>query len=244
VIAADRNPFGPDDDFGIGATGVAATNGDYTVANLPDGTWWPLAAMDSNGDGEIDPEKGDAIGLYGVDFPFGEPDTVVTSGTIVTGIDFTLFDPMAISGVVSYTGSAYPGCCYTIFVGVFDTTGFDIGGILEPDYGTEVFWPGDPGYAVDQFEYGLMPGTYYVGAFLDGNFNGDLDASDPAAFYGGMTPTPLSVANGTDALDVDITLTDPPTFTAERWRQPKAVTRPKAAVFHRIAEVLSRAGQQ
>lgn len=243
VIAADRNPFGSDDDFYVGGTGTAVANGDYSVSNLPQGTWWPLAAMDSNRDGNIDPETGDAFGLYGVDFKTmtGEPDTVVVGSAVVTGIDFPVYDPMAISGAVNYIGSTYPGCCYTVYVGVFDTTGFDIGGPLEPDYGTEAYWPGDPRYAVSEFDYLLAEGTYYVGAYLDGNSNGTLDASDPIGFYGGMTPTPVTIAGGTDALDINITLDDPATFTATGWAQPQSGERPAAELFRRVLSAIHRA---
>lgn len=215
VIAADRNPFGPDDDFGVGGTGAVAANGSYTVGNVPAGTWWPLGALDSNGDDIIDPGLGDAFGLYGVDFAAmtGEADTVVVSTSVVTGIDFDLFDSSAIAGTVTYTGSAFTGG-YTLYVGAFDTTGFDPNNIPQPDYGTAAYWPDDPSYAVSTFENGLMDGTYYVGAFLDGNDNGSLDPGEPSNLYGGaMTPTPLTIENGSDALGVDIELADPPAFT-------------------------------
>jgi hypothetical protein len=228
VIAAEDNPFGSSDDFGIAGSGVVGANGSYSITNLRDGWYFPVSAMDSNGDGSIDPDRGDAIGAYGV--VLGEdnvPDSVqVTGGRPVTGIDFALFDPMAIAGTLSYSGTLME--VYPLFVGVFDTTGFDAGNLPEPVYGTQSTWPFQRDYSVDEFDNGLAPGTYYVGAFLDVNFSGSFDSGlEPAGLYGGAEPTAITLGPGEDALHVDILMQDPGALQASRplsWvpRRPAA----------------------
>jgi hypothetical protein len=212
VIAADRDPFGDDDDFGVGGTGTANASGAYTVANLPDGMYWPAAFLNTNDDGEIDPSYGDAIGAFGVIFDpmSGEPTPIIIAeGESLMDIDFEIYDPMAFAGNFSYQGTQFLGCCYDFFVGVFDTTGFQIENPGDPVFGTDGgSWPGDGNWTLSELDHGLEAGTYYVGAYLDGNQNRQLDAGDPAGFIGGMTPTPFTVGNGSDQLGLSITLDD------------------------------------
>ena len=143
--------------------------------------------LDSNGDGTVDPSSGDAFGLFGVDFPndFEADSAQVVTGQMVLGVDFQLFDPVSINGTVNYTGSGTSIAPY--YVGVFVTTGFDINNLPEPDYSNDGdFWPNSPDYAIGELDTGLPPGTYYVGAYLDVNFNEMFDDGiDPAGFYGG-----------------------------------------------------------
>ena len=244
VIAADRNPFADGDDFGIGAASVVAANGSYTVGNLADGTWWPLAALDTNDDGVIDPGLGDAFGLYGLDFGSmtGEPDTVVVSGAIVGGINFPLYDAMAIVGTVNYTGSIYNDCCYQLFIGAFDVNGFNINDPGDPDYGTEALWPFEPMYSITEFEGGLADGSYYIGAYLDGNNNFQLDPGEPMNFYGGATPIAVTVANGSDAFDIDITLSDTPgAVSGSGWSRPEPASGDRSEMFRRVVELFRSA---
>jgi hypothetical protein len=133
-------------------------------------------------------------------------------------------------------------CSVDLFgFGVFDTTGFDVNNIPEPDFGTEANWPNNPMYAVGGLGGDLADGTYYVGVYLDGNGNTLLDPGDPLALYGGMTPTPITIANGSDALDIDITLTDVTATTASSWTRPVPDTSRKAVAFRRIAELFRSA---
>ncbi len=223
VIAADNNPFGSNDDFGIAGSGVVGANGTYSVTHLPDGWYFPVSALDSNGDGNIDPDRGDAIGAYGVVLGVdNEPDSVqVAGGGSVTGINFALFDAMVISGTLSYDGTMME--VYPLYVGVFDTTGFDIGNLPEPHFGTQSTWPFQREYWINEFDTGLSPGTYYVGAFIDVNFNGSFDNGiDPGGFHGGAQPAPITLGPGEDALHVDILMQDTGALHAQRpvsWAQ-------------------------
>ncbi|MDH3215511.1 MAG: Ig-like domain-containing protein [Candidatus Krumholzibacteria bacterium] len=247
VVAAKSDPLA-DDDFAIGGTGVVGINGAYSVMNLADGTYFPVSAMDSNGDGEISPDRGDAIGVYGAVFGGSElPDSVeIVGGNTVTGIDFQLFDPMAISGTVTYNGTLMEQ--YPYYVLVFDTTGFDINNPPAALFETDGFWPFDPEYTVDEFDEGLQPGTYFVGAFLDVNFNNVFDDGiDPAGIYdSGGQPIPITLANGEDALNVDILMEDtvfgalaPPAS----WKRSAPAAEGKSA-FRRAASIMRRALEQ
>lgn len=209
VGAADRLIF-DGDDLNILGSDVVAGNNTYSIANLPDGVYYPLCVKDSNGDGEIDPSTGDAVGLYGIDFVGGdlEPDSLtIAGGNHISGVNFPLYDTSAITGTVTYNGSH--GGDYLVYVGVFDVSGFDP--TQPPDYGTVASWPPQPEFFFNAFDDGLADGSYYVAAFLDVNFNSVYDpATDPAGAHGGAaTPTQVDIANGSDAVGLVISLHDP-----------------------------------
>lgn len=244
VIAADSNPFGAGgDDFGIGGSGVAAGNGAYNVMYLADGWYYPIAIMDSNGDGETDPSFGDAIGAYGVDFGVDfEADSIqIVGGNSLTGIDFALYDAMAIVGTLSYDGIVVSSGPY--YIGVFDVAGFNINN--PPDFSTQGAWPFEPMFSLNEFDDGLAPGTYYVGAYLDANFNGTYESAvDPVGLYGGLaSPTSITLGPGEDALNVDILIQDPPSFWATResvsWALPSKADPQLRDTAARVREALA-----
>jgi len=240
VIAADADPFGNGDSFGIIGSDVVAGNGSYAIQHLPDGTYYPVSVLDSNHDGTLDPGSGDAVGAYGVDFQTTfDPQPVVVTGSVVTGIDFPLFDPSAIVGHVSYIGSAYPEG-YPFLVGAFDTTGFDINNLGDPAFGTQGYLPGNGEYRISAWDEGLADGTYYIGAFLDINGSTTPDPGEPANFYGGVPPTPVTVENGTDAFGIDITLDDAAALTATgTWVRDDQSRR--TALLRRLSAVVREA---
>lgn len=226
VIAADMNPFGSNDDFGVAGLTTVMVGGGYSVTKLPNGWFFPVSAKDSNGDGQIDPDLGDAIGAYGVVLGVdNDPDSIQITGGSVTGINFALYDPMAITGSVSYTGSNTGS--YNFFVGVFDTTGLDVNNLPDPDFGTAGFWPFNTTYRIGELDVGLAPGTYYVGAYLDVDFSGTFDpATDPAGLYGGLSPTPITLGVGEDALNINITMQDAAALRASMptsWKRASPV---------------------
>lgn len=203
----------------IGGFDEVASNGSYSIEHLEDGTYWPGVMMDTDGNGEIDPDYGDAIGMYGVDFATlegePEPDSLeIAGGATHTGIDFGIYDPIAIWGRVEYGGTLYTGdlYAYNYVVALFDTNTFDPMN-LEPDYYTvprNIVY--DDEFRFHEFQDGLVDGTYYIGAFMDINYNGDYDpATDPAGFLGvGYEMTPVTVENGEDSGDgIVVILQDP-----------------------------------
>ena len=218
VFASTDMIFDTDGPPAIFGTAIASSNGNYDIQNLPDNTYYVASILDSNDDGMIDPERGDAIGMYGVDFDAFdfEPDTVVVSGgNHVSGVDFELFDFSAVSGTVEYIGTDYAGTQgnYLYYVGLFDANGFDPSSdpVPEPDYGT---WGDyllqDPDYVVSGLDDFISDGTYYVGAYLDvGNF-GFNEGEDPLGFYmvGGQ-PATVTLSRGSDGVGIDIDLDDP-----------------------------------
>ncbi|MCC6396131.1 MAG: Ig-like domain-containing protein, partial [Bacteroidetes bacterium] len=72
---------------------VADASGAFTIPYVADGGYFPIAAKDENGDGDIDPGKGDAV---------GQGDSITVSGANVTGVTIPLmtFEPMAWEAVV------------------------------------------------------------------------------------------------------------------------------------------------
>jgi hypothetical protein len=226
---------------------VVGSNGAYSIMNLADDWYYPLSVLDSNGDGEIDPSYGDAIGAYGVVLGVDmEPDSVhIVGGNSVTGINFSLFDPMVIVGYLTYNGIKVTVGDY--YIGVFRTAGFDPQNIPDPDYGTMGFWPPfDYEYKVDEFEDGLAPGTYYVGAYLDFDLNGMYDPGvDPAGFYGGIQSLiPITLGAGEDAFNINITIEDPAAASSAggsvSWSSTQAPSQTRD-VARRIREVLEKA---
>jgi len=208
VVAATYSPL-LGDDFLVGGTDVVAGNNTYDIRYVRDEVYYPIAVLDSNDDGDIDPSTGDAIGAFGIDLSTLdlEPDSVtISGGNRVTGVDFPLFDPSAITGTVQYEGG-YDWNVYNVLVGLFDTIGFDP--TDPPVYATQAYWP-EREWQFSTLDNGLVDGDYYVGAFLDVNSNFQYDpAIDPAGLYGGVPPTAVNVESGSDVLSLVITLQDP-----------------------------------
>ncbi|MBI3003995.1 MAG: T9SS type A sorting domain-containing protein [Ignavibacteriales bacterium] len=57
------------------------SDGTFTIPYVSNGTYWPIAAKDVNGDGKIDPESGTDVIALG--------DSIVVSGSNVTGVALT-----------------------------------------------------------------------------------------------------------------------------------------------------------
>jgi hypothetical protein len=92
---------------------------------------------------------------------------------------------VAIGGTVTYGGTEYSSTLisYQYFVGAFRVATFDTSqGFPDTDYETDgESIVGDPKYVLGQFDNSLDPDTWYVGAFLDVNFNRNYDPDiDPA----------------------------------------------------------------
>ena len=216
VIVADRNPFGDSNDDGLSIAGsaIADGNGDYDVNFLPDGWFFPVALLDSNNDGQINPEDGDAVGAFGADLSQGDgqSDSVqVAGGNTINNVDFNLYDPCAITGVASYAGTMYLGDNYQIFVHAFDTTGFNPAS-PQPDFDADAYYPDNQDYRFSEFDDNLdRDMTYYVGAYMDVNNNQTYDTgTDPIGWYeNGSGLIPITVENGSDALDINFMLSDP-----------------------------------
>jgi hypothetical protein len=92
-------------------------------------------------------------------------------------------------------------------IGVFDTAGFNPADPI-PVYQTSSEIAFMPRYALSTLnEAGLMPGTYYVGGFMD-TWPPGIDPNDPAVWWGGFPPIPVTIEGGADRLDINLTFTD------------------------------------
>ncbi|MCH7676225.1 T9SS type A sorting domain-containing protein [candidate division KSB1 bacterium] len=70
------------------------TSSSFTINYVPDGTYYPISVMDTNGNGEVDPSDGDAMGFYDQNAD-GVPDSVVVSGgNALSGISIDLVEPV------------------------------------------------------------------------------------------------------------------------------------------------------
>lgn len=225
VVAGDGAPFAGDFNF-LGVTLVAG-NDTYALQHLYDGTYYIISALDTNHNGRIEPDDGDAFGAYGIDIAnldFTPDSVVISGGNHATNINFPLYDPSAVQGTVSYDG-IYAGDFYPILAGLYETSGFDpANAAIATGY---AYWPYEPGYSINSLDAFIPSGDYYVGAFMDLNGNEIWDSgSEPIGFYGGLpTPTMIHIANGNDISGADILLADPVvtlrSVTAQRWPTPK-----------------------
>jgi hypothetical protein len=157
---------------------------------------------------------------------------------------------MVIAGRVSYGGTAHADSLqyFNYQVGVFDTLTFDPDN-LEPEYGTDgenIAW--DPYFRFEEFDDSLVAGTYYIGSFMDVNFNEQYDPEiDPAAFYGvGDEMTPVTVEHGQDALDIHIILEDPEVLmphinSTGIWSKPKTSGASKRPELYKAISYIKRA---
>jgi methionine-rich copper-binding protein CopC len=190
---------------------VAAGDNTYDMRYLPDGDYYVYAILESDGDPDnLDPDYGDAFGLYGVDFRGGDTDEDVVSvagGSRVTGRNFKLFDSSAITGFIYYQGG--DADAHEVGVGLFDTSPFDP---ESPAYTTDASWPDFTEFFFGSYYNGPSSGTYYVGAFLDVNDNFAYDPGvDPVGFFGGaVAPNEVVVANGSDWNAIELYINDPP----------------------------------
>ena len=213
VIAPTVPPTENQGQFDVPGSGVVGSGGSYSVSSIPDGVYYPIGVMDSNGNGKLDPDLGDAVGWYGVDVRQLDitPDSVtISGGNRATDVDFPMFDQSALAGIFSYSGTVVG--VYKVFIGAFDVNGFDINNLGPADFGTDELWPYEDEFTMNEMSTGyFVPGNYYVGAYMDLDGNEEYDAaSEPAGFYGGVPiPTAVELTGGRDALEVRITLEDP-----------------------------------
>ncbi|UCG50817.1 MAG: Ig-like domain-containing protein [Candidatus Latescibacterota bacterium] len=255
VLAPTTTPFDNGEYIEIYGAAFVETDDTYMIEHLPDNWYFPFAIMDSNGDGELDPERGDAIGAYGIDirmYDFDYDSVLIDNGNTVYDVNIPLIDAEAISGTVVYVGDLHTELLSSVpfFVGAFDTATFDTtGGFPEPDFGTDggpiTFYPD---WAIGMFDGGLMPGTYWVGAFMDVNYNSDFDPdTDPFGIYMNTQTEewiPVTVENGVDAFGIEIYLDDPNGGLATRsssWRQSDKTKPESAEKLRRLRTWMKRA---
>jgi hypothetical protein len=258
VVATTSELFG-DGQLDILGIAFAGDNDAYSVPHLPDTTYYPFAILDSNNDGILDPETGDAFGAYGLDIrgnDFTQTEVVVDAGGVVVDADFPLYDTEAISGTVLYYGDLPSEFRASLmyFVGAFDAETIDFDNPGTPAAWTEdgpLAW--DAEYAINALDNGLKAGTYYVGAYIDVNSNGLFDSAiDPHGFYSNMQsgiPYPITVENGGDATNIDIYLEMPSagalTLPSGKWKEIGSASKNSLSLERmsaKLREALQRRG--
>jgi hypothetical protein len=98
----DAPPFDEDDAQLMAGTVVLDPAGSYTIPYVRPGLYYPITALDLDGDGNISTEAGDLIGYLDADED-GEPDAIVVGGEDVDGIDMLLFS-MSLSPFLAREG--------------------------------------------------------------------------------------------------------------------------------------------
>jgi hypothetical protein len=207
------------------AGNVVAPTDAYNLEHLADGLYQVMAVKDSNHDGTLDFYRGDAIGIYGVSLePYDvDPDSVqISSGAQIGGINFPIYDPSAVWGTLSYSGPYRDGFAY---VAMFKTAGFDPHNPSNPVAVSDA-WRDEPWY-FSSLGQEIPDGDYYLAAYIDVNEDGLNLGVDPYGWYGGPgAPIAVHLANGSDAGDIVIKLSDPMPGIAisgqrHTWRKTK-----------------------
>ncbi|HKW14188.1 MAG TPA: Ig-like domain-containing protein [Candidatus Krumholzibacteria bacterium] len=233
--------------------GKVPANGTYFVKNLQSGPYLVRGYFDSNHDGVVNIQTGDALGGYGADIDAGDFELEFVGlgdGDRHSGIDFQIYDPTATSGYTSYAGTTVVKY-RPVQVGLFASAN-DAAHLQNPLFTYDDWWAPwktiddtYPDWVFNQFLQVFDEGTYYVAAYLDADSSLTYDPGiDPAGVYGGFaSPTPLVMTNGKDYQRVMIAMSDPPTAratsrAATRTKWPAPV---KNAGFQQFVDAFAKA---
>ncbi len=178
-----------------------SASGAYSIHYLEGGTYYVGAAVDSNGDGEINPEAGDAFGFY-PDISSAQPVSVTDSVAYYPTI--TLKDSEAVCGRVSFATSpgedvsSYVPWLYA-YAGTFATIG-DAYLTSDPYFTTD--WGDDVSFDVaeyksgDVYDFALNP-WFYPDISVEGTYEGGL-------YDTGLTSIPAGDYRLMARLDTDL----------------------------------------
>jgi predicted outer membrane repeat protein len=170
--------------------------GDYSLANLPDGSYYISAFLDLNDSGEGPADSAEPFGWYDLNGD-DNPDPVTISGGNITGIDITLTDvEIAIQGTACYLGGLQGTGTMQVALHVNPS---------DPPVVSQVV-----SLPCTEYFIGDGPhGTYYVSLFYDLNDSGGPpEAGEPFGWYdlaGDGSPDPVVYA-GSVITDVNITI--------------------------------------
>jgi len=165
----------------------------YTIANMAAGGYVLFAYQDLNTN--LTPDLDEPRGFYG-----GEIPTVFELLGDSAGVDIELqaSNQGGFSGTVSYAGTQ-TGATLIYASYTPDFEGLPHGGaILFNNTGNGTYTA-----LVDSFT------TYYAAAFMDLNNNFIWDEGEPRGFYGGTTPAPIVVEQGSAPTGIDMVMVEP-----------------------------------
>ena len=104
VGLSDRPIAGQGPHFVAGT--ISNGSGNFTIPYVPNGTLYPVAAKDVNGDGNIDPNSGDAVGITSSLNVTGSP---ITGISLVLSVGTPLEYHTALDSANTYQGANLPG---------------------------------------------------------------------------------------------------------------------------------------
>lgn len=164
----------------------------YTIPNVEAGGYVLFAYQDLNT--SITPDLDEPRGFYG-----GEIPTIFELLGDSSGVDIELYESTqgGFSGSVSYEGTQTGlTLIYASYTPDFEGLPHG-GGVLFTNTGIGTYTA-----LVDSFT------TYYVAAFMDLNTNLTWDEGEPRGFYGGTTPEPIVVEQGSAPEGINIVMTE------------------------------------
>jgi hypothetical protein len=201
LVLLSLNPVGNQDP--LGASGVTADiDGNFIIPHVGNGTYWPVAAKDVNGDGDIDPSRGDVVAI-------GEP--IVVSDANYTGVAlvFIKFDPLgfhaAIDSAQNYANSLPPDRSLRMInswdidpQGLSSEWEFDYSSLSSTPPGYSIYIRSEGNYVepIDQWRYEWISPMYPLGnlglAADASTFMAKVEASGGQAFRNKSMPDSLN----------------------------------------------------
>jgi uncharacterized repeat protein (TIGR01451 family) len=186
---------------GLVRRAITGSDGRYSVVGLAPGNGLYFARARALGFAEqffpsMAPTRADATAL------------TVASGADTGDVNFNLTQSSDISGTITYTGSQSGALRVRLYSDTALTKQVYEAVVASPGLGT-----GQPyrfAFAAPDTR-GLLPGTYYLKAFVDGNGNGFQDATEAFGRLG--APDAILVLENADITGKNLTLADPPATT-------------------------------
>ena len=220
--------------------GIAELNDTYVVPNLEWGGYVVHGFLDSNRDGYISVYSGDALGGYGADIPGKDYDLdfiPLPEGRHASEVDFSLFDPTAAYGIVTYTGEPLEPW-RPVNVGLFKSRA-DAMSLTNPVAVSHGSWPYDEVWLFNNFYQDFDEDDYYVAGYIDVDSSRTYDpGTDLVGAYGGISsPTAIHMVGGKDHYVLDIPMGAPTVgaSAAMTWPEPRFNSK-----FRQLADRVSK----
>ncbi|HEU4929913.1 MAG TPA: hypothetical protein VFU38_08785, partial [Candidatus Krumholzibacteria bacterium] len=223
------------DDFGVA---IADEDGEYELEHMDWGAYYVRGYLDTNNDGIISIFTGDALGGYGADLAAGDLElesVPVPDSRNVNDIDFSIYDPSALSGIVSFAGELPR--YRPIGIGLF-TSAADAANLTNPVATYEGWWPYDVEWILNDLWNDFEEGDYYLSAYIDADSSLAYEPGiDPSGVYGGDTPIVLHLVNGADYFDIVIPVDYAPAIRSQRVTWPQ---RTRSVELQRLQDLFTK----
>ena len=220
--------------------GVAMVDedGQYELTHMEWGPYYVRGYLDTNDDGVISIYTGDALGGYGADLAAGDLElesVPVPESRHVNDINFSIYDPSAVTGTVLFTGELPR--YRPIGIGLFSTS-TDATNLTNPVATYEGRWPYDVEWIFNGLWDGFEDGDYYLAAYIDADSSLAYEPGiDPSGVYGGNTPTVLHLVNGADYFDIVLAVDYAPAIRSQRVTWPQ---RTRSAELQRLQDLFTK----